>query len=191
MTKTLLTGLTASALSCAFISAATINIDSYTYNVAPDNLYPDSSGNELTDGVDLTGSWGSPDPFSAAPLVGWLNTNPDLTLNFASTVAIDSVEIWLADSDGVSGVGLPSEITLSTSGGFSQSYSVTNPAGNGSTIPVTISDLNLNTDNLRIQATRVNQWTMISEVSVASVPEPSSTALLGLGGLSLILRRRR
>ena len=29
------------------------------------------------------------------------------------------------------------------------------------------------------------------DISVASVPEPSSTALLGLGGLALILRRRR
>lgn len=32
---------------------------------------------------------------------------------------------------------------------------------------------------------------VVSDVSVAVVPEPASTALLGLGGLALLLRRRR
>lgn len=39
-----------------------------------------------------------------------------------------------------------------------------------------------------------NAWTSMTSMSVsdvASVPEPSSTALLGLGGLALILRRRK
>ena len=31
----------------------------------------------------------------------------------------------------------------------------------------------------------------IDEVTITSVPEPSSTALLGLGGLALILRRKK
>ena len=32
---------------------------------------------------------------------------------------------------------------------------------------------------------------LLDDVSVAAVPEPGSTALLGLGGLTLILRRRK
>jgi hypothetical protein len=32
---------------------------------------------------------------------------------------------------------------------------------------------------------------VFDNISVTSVPEPSSTALLGLGGLALILRRRK
>lgn len=32
---------------------------------------------------------------------------------------------------------------------------------------------------------------LIDDVTIASVPEPSSTALIGLGGLALILRRRK
>ncbi|NWK55052.1 PEP-CTERM sorting domain-containing protein [Verrucomicrobiaceae bacterium N1E253] len=36
-----------------------------------------------------------------------------------------------------------------------------------------------------------NGQTLIDNVSIASVPEPSSAALLGLGGVTLILRRRK
>jgi hypothetical protein len=40
--------------------------------------------------------------------------------------------------------------------------------------------------------TRTSGWFLIDNVSVtANVPEPSTTALLGLGGLALILRRRK
>ena len=34
-------------------------------------------------------------------------------------------------------------------------------------------------------------WTGLSGLEIAAVPEPSSTALLGLGGLALIFRRRK
>ena len=36
-----------------------------------------------------------------------------------------------------------------------------------------------------------NQSTFIDDVQVTAVPEPTTTALLGLGGLALILRRRK
>ncbi|MGJ8658192.1 MAG: PEP-CTERM sorting domain-containing protein [Akkermansiaceae bacterium] len=36
-----------------------------------------------------------------------------------------------------------------------------------------------------------NQYAGISQLELTAVPEPSSTALLGLGGLALILRRRK
>jgi hypothetical protein len=36
-----------------------------------------------------------------------------------------------------------------------------------------------------------NQWVINDAVAIKNVPEPSSAALLGLGGLALILRRRK
>jgi hypothetical protein len=37
------------------------------------------------------------------------------------------------------------------------------------------------------------QWMMINEIQFdgTAVPEPTTTALLGLGGLALIMRRRK
>ncbi|NWK55865.1 PEP-CTERM sorting domain-containing protein [Verrucomicrobiaceae bacterium N1E253] len=35
------------------------------------------------------------------------------------------------------------------------------------------------------------QWTKVDNFTVTSVPEPSSAVLLGIGGLSLVMRRRR
>ena len=40
-------------------------------------------------------------------------------------------------------------------------------------------------------ATGTNKWDNIALVGTVAVPEPSSTALLGLGGLALIFRRRK
>ena len=38
-----------------------------------------------------------------------------------------------------------------------------------------------------------DQWMMLTEIDFegTAVPEPSTTALLGLGGLALIMRRRK
>ncbi|WP_227021204.1 PEP-CTERM sorting domain-containing protein [Oceaniferula marina] len=77
----------------------------------------------------------------------------------------------------------------------------------GGTVPetVTLSNLNLNTgtsgvagQTLWLELAAVNpggidpsNQALVDNVSVSAIPEPSSTALLGLGGLALILRRRK
>ena len=182
-------------MACSLANAAMINIDGYTYNTAPNSttFYGDTGGVELTDGDALTDVWPQAiGPADFAPLVSWFNIDPDFTLNFNSAVTIDSFRIWIADSDGTAGVALPTSITLSTSGGFTQTFAITNPAGSGTTVPIDLDGFSVNTDNLQVQITATpSSHTMISEVSVASVPEPSSTALLGLGGLALLLRRKK
>ncbi len=128
------------------------------------------------------------------PLVGWASRNPTITFNFASPEEIDTVIAYLADSDGVAGVGLPTLINLSTSAGFSQNFVVTNPPGSGTTVPLAMSGLGLTTDNITLTAFRGHEWTMATEVEFYQrVPEPGSLVLLALGSLGLLLggRRRR
>ena len=48
----------------------------------------------------------------------------------------------------------------------------------------------LKTDPLTVTGTAI-KWVSFNSAQLAVVPEPSSTALLGLGGLALALRRRR
>ncbi len=45
--------------------------------------------------------------------------------------------------------------------------------------------------SLTIQAESVGNFMSVNGIQIVQVPEPSSTALLGLGGLALILRRRK
>ena len=75
------------------------------------------------------------------------------------------------------------------------SYTVENLTSGGSVvlasnvaIATAVADLDWSTyDGLFMRGRNVS----FDGISVASVPEPSSTALLGLGGLALILRRRK
>lgn len=178
------------------LQGASVAVSNYLYTRGPNPSYPDSGG-ELTNGVIQTTVWGNGNSVSlaqTAPLVGWLNSNPSIRFNFPSGQSIDELTIWMVDSDNAAGVGLPSTVALSTADGlFSQTYNIPNPTGAGVIRPITISNLGLTTDNLIVTATRVNQWTMFSEVTfsdTSTVPEPSS-AILALIGCTAILRRKR
>ena len=46
-------------------------------------------------------------------------------------------------------------------------------------------------EELRLEISRAGGVVIIDDVSITVVPEPSSAALLGLGGLALMLRRRK
>lgn len=173
-----------------------IAIAGYSYNVAPSGSYPDSGGVELTDGTDLTAAWGAGISHpNSVPLVGWQYTNGSITFNFTQVETVGSFTVWAADSDGSAGVGLPATITLSTAGEtFTQTFTVTNPAGNGTTVPLTFEGFSVTTDQLTVSFARATQWTMFSEVTFSSVPEPAHVgAALGAGALAVLvwMRRRR
>jgi hypothetical protein len=131
-----------------------------------------------------------------AKLVGWQSRNPGVQFNFGAMATISSVTVWAADSDGQAGVALPTLINVRTlSGSFSQDFSITNPVGNGNTVPIELSGFSVTTDALIISATRDplnNNWTMFSEVEfVSAIPEPTAPAfLVELAGLALLRRRR-
>lgn len=187
------------ALLPAAVSAAQLTPVSYSFSHAPG--YADS-GSELTNSVTFSSAWANP-PVTitltdVAELVGWLNVDPTVTFTFATPVTIRSVTTWLADSDGSAGVGVPSSVTLSTPGGFSQNFLVSNPPGNGSTVAFTFTGFEVTTDTFAVQLNRAHQRTMASEMQffdTASIPEPSSAAFLfgalGLAGATGGRRRPR
>lgn len=176
--------------------AAILTVSSYSYNTAPHASYPDTGGIELTDGITDTTLWGVPNPpvIDAGPVVGWFNADPDITFNFDSTVNVNSITLWFADSEGSAGVGLPTSVGIFENGVIDLGdFAVTNPAGSGTTVPITINGLNTTGNSFRIEATRDFQWTMLSEVQFegAVVPEPSTYALiLGTATFLFIARKR-
>ncbi|MFC5049020.1 PEP-CTERM sorting domain-containing protein [Rubritalea spongiae] len=192
--QTLLTTSFFTSLSLATTASAAILVDSYSYGVSPTSSYPDSGG-ELTDGVADVPTWGHDTTIRSGdtpPFVGWLNTNGSIEFFFDQDYTFGSVTIWVADSDNAAGVGLPNTITVSdANSSFTKTTTVTNPAGSGYMLPVTIDNLNVTTDELHVSFTRNHQWTMLTEVTFASVPEPSSSCLLGIGLTTLTLHRRR
>lgn len=178
--------------------AATVSVSSYSYTtdgttVSPTASYADS-GNELTDGTVQTTVW--PSTAIIGPLVGWNGTDPAITFNFSSPETVRKVTVWSADSNGSAGVRLPDTITVRTpDNSFSQTFSITDPAGSGSVASLELTGFETTTNALVIEPRRADnavndEWIMLTEVSFDTVPEPSSALLLGIASLGLLRRRR-
>lgn len=171
-----------------------ITVQSYSHSPAPSSSYPDSGGRELIDGIAVVPTWGGGTTITSSqigPFVGWLNNNASTTFTFDSIATVGRVTVWASDSNGAAGVGLPTTITLSDpNSGFTQTFPVTNPAGSGYMLPITLSGFEVTTNQMRVAFTRGSQWTMLTEVTFESIPEPTSGALLALSSL-LVLRRKR
>ena len=99
------------------------------------------------------------------------------------------VTVYYAGQEDYAGYDAANSVTV---GGISETITLdhngsSNPvfwAANGATYQFTSDTLTF-TDNTNLAIGG------ISAIQITTVPEPSSTALLGLGGLALILRRRR
>jgi len=93
--------------------------------------------------------------------------------------------------------GLASQNLTATlkSGGLSdtKTYDQQRNVGGGSLTPLSLSGLSSTGGVLSFESENLDGWQVFNgaTITAVAVPEPSSTALLGLGGLSLILRRRR
>jgi len=143
----------------------------YSYIANPSVLYQDTNYSKLTDGVAVVPAWPSVSPAVTA-MVGWLNVDPHISFALSSPINVSEIKIWAADSDGASGVALPTQITVSTAEGYNQSFVITNPAGGGSTVEISLKGINTVSDRFIISATRGDQWTMFSEVQIYGTPDP-------------------
>ena len=136
----------------------------YTYNTSPDGGYPDNGiPNKLIDGTIANCTWGQGCTVNSGQFVGWQSGNPSITFNFSSTVEIAAVKIWLADSDGSSGVILPSSAVIDPSG-INQTTNISNQSGS-SVIGVNVAfNTKIIGRSITVVLNRVNTWTMLTEI---------------------------
>jgi hypothetical protein len=130
----------------------------------------------------------------------WYNGNSPatqtLTFDLGGTFTVSSVTVafaW-ADRDDMT-------YTFAANGSDQGSFSVANgSSGAWQAEPTTTfifdkaftaSSIDLNLTDIAAGGSTNEASPSISEVTFTTVPEPSSAALLGLGGLTLILRRRK
>jgi hypothetical protein len=158
-------------------------------------LAPLSGGTgKLTDGFSPPLSWyayGDPNPW-----VGWYTIDPTITFNFASTVTVRSVTVWVDNALGYGTVNLPASVSV-------DGINYVIPPDNSNPDPrgYTLSGLDITGQSFAVQFFRdPGSYVMVGEVSfddsnlpgltASNVPEPATWLLMG-GGLGLALLRRR
>ena len=168
-------------------NAAVISVSDYVISTGVGVLDPNTgttfgdSGNQLNDNVTST---------SGSNTVGWdYNSGTDrplTTFDLGSAWDVQTIDIYTRTSNGTI-----TSIDISVSLDDSTYSTVTNYAFSAPTASLDVSLLD-NARYVRV-TTYSTDWSMISEVDFNgdAVPEPTTTALLGLGGLALILRRRK
>jgi len=144
---------------------------------------------DLTDGVIATNNWF----ITPAPYVGWVGINPLISFNFGGLVTINSVTLYLDDSNGFGGVAPPGSVTIG-----STNYMIADPTS-GAPFAFTVSGLGLTgISSLDIQLFDGAQpWVFLSEIQFDdepvsnSIAEPMTLSLLGAGLAGIGMARRR
>jgi hypothetical protein len=138
---------------------------------------------DLTDGVIASHNWnyGNDEHWL---YVGW-TINPVITFHFEQDVNLDSMTLYLDDSNNTGMVMPPSQINVSA-GGIKRTYAVDDPSS-GDPFALTLTDIDLTGNSIDVQLFNRSIWMMLSEVQFAGsvVPEPSISILLGTCALGL------
>ena len=199
----------AAALALADTSrGAVIQVSSYTYDTTQPYVWGDPGNVKLTDGRIATSTG-----YGAAEHVGLYNaqTNPQITLNLGAVYDLATVTLsYHADPDVTTGdppvhfTGFGPENILGdrlwisvSNNNITYSPAVEYSPFSGPTGEVTssmdVTGMNGQYLRLRIQShpdAWGASWVFLSEVAVASIPEPTAPLLGGLGLLTLLRRRR-
>jgi len=125
--------------------------------------------------------------------------NQTYTYNFAGTDTIGSVLIWNYSQTAARAMDSISKVEIDTGSGFVD-LSLNWTLLDAGVAELKAQEFQLGAAYANVQSIRLTgvntdpgafDEVAFSSVSSAAVPEPSSAALLGLGGLALILRRRK
>lgn len=189
---------------------ATVVVNSYSYNPADHNFVgkDDSAATAqaLTDGLGKAGAYTPTgmfwEPTHEGTIYGLVSdvgvkVQPSVTFDLGSTIALKDVTIHYGVRQ-ASGIHAPISVSISIDGGAATTYTTgfdnTGNADNFGDIRSNTIDLTgLSGQNVTLEflGNNAGSFTGLTEVEFSAVPEPSSTALIGLGGLALILRRRK
>ena len=197
--------LVALALGANAVSAAVVTPVSYSFD-QPTSCggfcYHDTSPipTKLTDGAFGYAGFAAD---SAVTWNGWLNTNVNIDFNFGGEVRIDSIDVG-STQDGLDNVVLPSLNIFASNDGNSWNFisSLNVPASSANDVYVfstdphgflTLDNLGINSNFVRVQAVANGPWTFIDEVqfSASPVPVPAAVWLFGSALLGLMGFTRR
>jgi hypothetical protein len=152
--------------------------------------YFDETGSQLTDGIRGTNDWSANlGNGSAYEWVGWISSDPAMTFTFSSSVSILAVKLGFNRTD-LHGIFLPSTVLIGT-----QSFTLTgneiadNTRGD---LTFALAQPFVGTQlNMSLTDGNTSRWIFVDEVQFATVPEPSTLVLLGLGVATGCWLRRR
>ena len=165
-----------------------------------DTNTPFASG-DLNDGVVYSGGNPVTDNGGATSMVAWNpapGTPATITVDLGGLYDLSSVELTTYAFTAFN-LGHPDDVTISTSVdnitySGDQLHSWVNPANGPALESIARTDTGIRYIQLEFDGNSHtgDKWGL-TELAIegTAVPEPSSTALLGLGGLALILRRRK
>ncbi|MEP7366346.1 MAG: PEP-CTERM sorting domain-containing protein [Acidobacteriota bacterium] len=158
---------------------------------------------DLTDGVIAGDNWiNVENAAGTGPYVGWrhvVNPAPLVTFRFGSAVFLQSITIYVDDSNGNGGVSPPASIDIGYEGGPYMNFLTPDPAGSAPT-SYTFNGINLTNPSFDIRFNYANEWIFVSEVvfegvrsrdESGEVPEPSTLTLIAGGFMLLRLIRRK
>ncbi len=174
-----------------------------TYNGTGDTTVdaaPLSGGTgQMLDGVTGVDDWEADlGNGNAYEWLGWINTNPTITFDFGSTTAFTNASFH-TNNNGVGGVGMwgSADFSFSDDGvtfGGDTTRTTTALERADPTARYLTSDLSASGRYLRVHFNDGDQpWIFISEAkfNTSPVPEPGSMAVLGLGVVALLRRKRK
>jgi hypothetical protein len=164
---------------------------SYGSSASPSTYYPDSTGQELTDGVlglDFT-AYNSPP--EASVWTGWDNVSPDITFEFGAPTTFSRIEIGTNRHVGA-GNGLVQSITVSGNTFNFAATDLPNDTRGWLVLDGTFATNGAGSLTLAF-GPHYSQWFFLDEVRFTAVPEPADTAAIFgvvLIGVTMAVRRR-